>query len=182
MTHILKHLDTDVKVIIDSHTDNNTLGKLRKEYKIEMAKYDIIGNFTKDRGIMVLTRKSCGYQCTNVKMVRDSNTLQFDLKSPSGIMYNVVAIYAPDNKGATYWTELYEYMEKSNPRQILIGDYNVTLDPCLDRCNYKTDNHTQSREVINSWIQREEYIDAYRYLYPTTRGFSWRWDGNKGNP
>ena len=36
--------------------------------------------------------------------------------------------------------------------------------------------------MINSWIQREEYLDAYRYLYPTTRGFSWRWDGNKGNP
>ena len=39
MTHILKHLDTDVKVIVDSHTDEFTLGKLRKDYKIEMAKY-----------------------------------------------------------------------------------------------------------------------------------------------
>ena len=171
MTHILRHLDTDVKVIVDSHTDNNTLGKLRKEYKIEMAKYEIIGNFNKNRGIMVLTRKSCGYHCTNVKMVEDSNTLQFDLKSPSGVMYNVVAIYAPDKEGATYWTKLYENMERPKSKQILIGDYNVTLDPYLDRCNYKIDNHTKSREVINSWIQREEYLDVYRYIYPTISGF-----------
>ena len=88
MTNILRHLDTDVKVIVDSHTDNNILGKLRKDYKLEMAKYEVIGNFTKDREIMVLTRKACGYHCTNVNMVEDSNTLQFDLKSPSGVIYN----------------------------------------------------------------------------------------------
>ena len=44
------------------------------------------------------------------------------------------------------------------------------------------DNHTKGREVINSWLQREDYIDAFRYIYPTTKSFSWRWDGNKGNP
>ena len=122
MTHILKHLDSDVKLIIDSHTDNNTLGNLRKDYKTEMAKYEVIGNLTKHRGILVLIRKSCGYQCTNFKMVRNANTLQFDLKSPGGVVYNVVAIYAPDRIGATYWTELYGSIEKSKPRQILIGD------------------------------------------------------------
>ena len=182
MTHILNHLDTDIKVIIDSHTDKYTLNKLRKEYKIEMAKYSIIGNFSKDRGIMVLTKKSSGYSCSNAKLVDKTNTLQFDLISPDGVLYNIVAIYAPDGSNATYWTELHDKMDKKKFKQILIGDFNVTLDPYLDRTNYKMDNHTKGREVINSWLQREEYIDAYRYIYPTTRGFSWRWDGNKGNP
>ena len=36
MTHILKHLNTDVKVIVYSHTDEHTLGKLMNKYKIEM--------------------------------------------------------------------------------------------------------------------------------------------------
>ena len=52
MTHILKHLDSDVKLIIDSHTDNNTLSDLRKAYKTEMAKYEAIGNFIKHRDIL----------------------------------------------------------------------------------------------------------------------------------
>ena len=103
MTHILKHLDSDVKLIIDSHTDKNTLSELRKAYKNEMAKYEVTGNFVKHRGILVLIRKSCGYRCINFKII-NTNTLQFDLKSPSGFQYNVVAIYAPDRLGATYWT------------------------------------------------------------------------------
>ena len=49
MTHILKHLDTDVMVIVDTHTDKYTLGNLSKGYKIEMAKYNIIGNFSRQR-------------------------------------------------------------------------------------------------------------------------------------
>ena len=60
MTHILKHLDTDVKEIVDSHTDEFTLGKLRKEYKIGMAKYNIIGNFSKNSGIVILTKNLVG--------------------------------------------------------------------------------------------------------------------------
>ena len=112
MTHILSHLDTDVKVIVDTHTDEHTLSNLRKEYKIEMAKYNIIGNFSKDRGIIVLTKKSSGYISSNAKLIDQTNTLQFDLTSPDGVLYNIVAIYAPDGSNATYWTELHDKMDK----------------------------------------------------------------------
>ena len=60
MAHILYHLDTDIKVIVDTHTTEFPLGQLRKDYKIEMAKYNIIGNFSKERGITVLTKKLVG--------------------------------------------------------------------------------------------------------------------------
>ena len=182
MTHILSHLDTDIKVVVDTHADKHTLGQLRKEYKIEMAKYNIIGNFSKDRGIIVLTKKSSGYMSSNAKLIDQTNTLQFDLTSPDGVLYKIVAIYAPDGNNVTYWTRLYNLMDKHKPKQIIIGDFNVTLDPYLDRTNYKTDNHTKDREVINSWLQRDEYIDAFSFMYPTNKSFSWRWDGNKGDP
>ena len=115
MTHILSHLDTDVKVIIDTHTDEHTLNNLRKEYKIEMAKYSIIGNFSKDRGIMVLTKKSSGYSCSNAKLIDQTNTLQFDLTSTDGVVYNIVAIYAPDGNNATYWTTLHRLIDGPKP-------------------------------------------------------------------
>ena len=69
----------------------------------------------------------------------------------------MVLVYAPDGNKATYWTTLHNRLaKKPKPKQILIGDFNVTLDPVLDRSNYITDNHTKGREVINSWLQRDE--------------------------
>ena len=43
MAHILTHLETDVKIMVDTHVDENTLCMLRKEYKFGMAKFNIIG-------------------------------------------------------------------------------------------------------------------------------------------
>ena len=180
MAHILTHLETDVKILVDTHADENTLGMLRKEYKIDMAKYNIIGNYSRERGVMILIKKSCGYTSSNLKLLDSSDTIQFDLNSPDGMVYNVVAIYTPDGeRNAPYWTTLHGLLTRKHSKQILIGDFNTTLDPILDRCNYSTDNHCKGRQVINSWLKGEEYLDAYRYLYPETKGYSWRWDGNR---
>ena len=58
-----------------------------------------------------------------------TNTLMFDLTSPDEVVYNIVAIYAPDGNNATYWTTLHNLMDRPKLKQILIGDFNVTLDP-----------------------------------------------------
>ena len=58
-----------------------------------------------------------------------------------------------------------------NSHGMLIGDYNTTLDPFLDRCNYKHDNHTKSRLVINSWIEASEMLDYFRL----TNGYIQQW-------
>ena len=47
MAHILDHLDSKVKIITDAHTTEYTLNNLRKDYKIEIAKYNIEGHPSK---------------------------------------------------------------------------------------------------------------------------------------
>ena len=34
MAHIMTHLDTDVKILVATHADENTIGLLRNDYKI----------------------------------------------------------------------------------------------------------------------------------------------------
>ena len=46
---------------------------------------------------------------------------------------------------------------------MIIGDLNTTLEPVLDRKNYKTDNHKKSRLVINNLISENEILDFYRF-------------------
>ena len=60
--------------------------------------------------------------------------------------------------------------------QILIGDFNTTLDLDLVRVNYKADGHRRSRKIINSWLDSELYIDTYRHLNPNTREYTWQSD------
>ena len=69
MMHILSNLDSDIKIVIDSHCDDHTLNLLRKDYKLQMSQYDFNGNLTKNRGILVLTKKNCGFTAINLKII-----------------------------------------------------------------------------------------------------------------
>jgi hypothetical protein len=110
------------------------------------------------------------------RLLDHSNTLKFDLVSPDVMIYNIVAIYAPDGNNATYWTTLHRKLnEKPNNYQILIGYYKDTLDPILDASNYQIDSHLRKHQVIQSWLQDEEYLNSFRYVYTEKKVFSWRW-------
>ena len=57
MQHILKNLSSHIQVVIDSNCDDQTLNILRKDYKLEVSQFNIGGSLTKNRGILVLTKK-----------------------------------------------------------------------------------------------------------------------------
>ena len=84
MNHILDHLDSDIKIIIDAHSTENTVNNLRKEFKLKLAKYNITGKYSKDRGILILLNKTSGYEISNLELLDQTNTLIFDLTSSGG--------------------------------------------------------------------------------------------------
>ena len=173
----MKHLKFDIKIIIDAHADETTIKLLNIDYRLEMAQYNIFGNESKSRGVTVLIKKSCGYTTANVNLLDEENTVQFDLISPDMTVYNIVALYAPDGQeGANYWSSLHNKIYTTNPNQLLIGDFNVTLDPYLDKTEYITDSsHVKSRKIINSWIDNEEYFDAYKRIQKLFMEMGWKY-------
>ena len=59
-----------------------------------------------------LQKKSCGFLTSNILLLDETDTLKFDLTSPDGTKYNIVAIYAPVGNNATYWTTLHKKTNK----------------------------------------------------------------------
>merc|ERR1712105_244363 len=59
--------------------------------------------------------------------------------------------------------------------QILVGDYNTTLDYNRDRLNYSktNDNHKKCRELINNWISEEKWVDIYDYKNLGKKSYTW---------
>ena len=47
---------------------------------------------------------------------------------------------------------------------MIIGDFNTTLEPILDRKNYKTNGHKKSRLVINNWISENEMLEPIQHF------------------
>ena len=66
----------------------------------------------------------------------------------------ILVCYAPSaGDEPEYFINCKEILYQSNEDHgMLLGELNTTLDPVLDRKNYKSDNHNKSRMVINNWI------------------------------
>merc|ERR1711895_360012 len=66
--------------------------------------------------------------------------------------------------------------------QMIIGDYNTTLDFSRDRIGYSRtiDTHKNCRALIKKWIEEEKWIDAFDHLHPGKKSYTWESKQRKG--
>ena len=67
MKHSLRNLNSDICIVVNSHCDDHTLNILKKDYKLELAQFNIDGILVKNQGILVLTKKNSGFISKNLK-------------------------------------------------------------------------------------------------------------------
>jgi hypothetical protein len=56
----------------------------KKCQKKLLSKFDIFGNFSKDRGVTIIVKKSIGVSITNVEKIDEKNTELFRLTTSAG--------------------------------------------------------------------------------------------------
>ena len=110
-----------------------------------------------------------------IEVIQEGMLMSFNITSQNEII-KVLTCYAPSSgDDPEFFIKCKEILDNSTEKHgILIGDYNTTLDPHLDRCNYKHDNHVKSRLVINSWIEASEMLDFFRLTNGNIQQWTYR--------
>ena len=88
----IKHLDTDISVIIDSQVNEADESFLYKHHRLIMSEYNITSNYKKPRGITILIKKKTGITLGHVETV-DDNILIFSILTASNETIDIAAIY-----------------------------------------------------------------------------------------
>ena len=90
----------------------------------------------------------------NIQQLDDS-TIIFDLVNSDNKRLIIASVYAPSDADNQYYFETVENCLQdravNSDYQILVGDFNTTLDYNRDRLNYSktNDSHKNCRELIN---------------------------------
>ena len=96
-------------------------------------------------------------------------------------LFRICCIYCPNRNPARdqFLDDLHTRVDPSVPT-ILSGDFNTVFDRSLDRAG--SDPSDSSRESSSSLLNLFDsccVIDIWRYLHPSTPGFTWtRWNGS----
>ena len=61
--------DADLHIIVDSRLDENGVKKWKKSCKSLLSKIQVNGNFSKDRGVTIFSKKSIGVTISMIEKV-----------------------------------------------------------------------------------------------------------------
>lgn len=98
-----------------------------------------------------------------------------------GKSFRICCIYGPNRNPARdqFFDDLHPLIDPSMPT-VLAGDFNTVFDRSLDRLgSVPADSSRESSSTLRSLFDASCVIDVWRYLHPSSSGFTWtRWDGS----
>ena len=85
----------------------------------------------------------------------------------------LVNVYAPNSDDPEFFTETFrQILNAQIPEMLLIGDFNLVLDPNLDRID-KRQYAPKAVRVIKEFMENLELEDIWRIKNPTMKQMSW---------
>ena len=170
------NLKAEIHVLIDTRCTESQLSHFlnTSKFRYILSSYKVFGTYTKSKGIIVLVNKK-KVKVDNIEVIQEGMLLSFNVSAQNEIV-KILTCYAPSSgDDPEFLIKCKEILDNSTINHgILMGDFNTTLDPNLDRRNYKQDNHVKSRLVINSWIEASEMLDFFRLTNGNIQQWSYR--------
>ena len=114
----------------------------------------------------------------NIQQLGNS-TIIFYLVNNDNKTLTIAAMDAPSDADDPFYFETVDNILQervgNSDYQIIVGDYNTTLDYKRDRLNYSTtnDSHKQCRTLINNWFEQERWVDIYEHHHPGKKSYTW---------
>lgn len=160
---ILRHCD------IETHLKNQDHTRLRKNWVGQVFH----SHFNcKSRGTAILISKSVPFILSNV--IPDLHGRYIIV---TGKLYNIPVvlanIYAPNYDAEHFISSFLGTLPNLDTHQLILGgDFNLVLNPVLDRSSDRPQALTKSAKVINTFLDRFKIADPWRFMYPNNRKYS----------
>ena len=134
----------------------------------------ISGKYTNSRGVAILFNNNFEYKIIHKEIDNDGNYVMVDL-DVSSVSLRLINIYAPNIDSPAFFQSIQKLIEESQQDHLIVcGDFNLVLNPELDSFNYVNINNPRSRQCVLEMLQIHNVKDAFRYLHPTMKRYSWR--------
>ena len=91
------------------------------------------------------------------------------------MLLTLINIYGPNSDTPSFFDHVQDILQQNSADySIVLGDFNIVLDPVLDTFNYLQINNPKARMAVKCMIDSEDLIDIYRINFPLTKRYTWR--------
>uniref|UniRef100_A0A8C6UD94 exodeoxyribonuclease III n=1 Tax=Neogobius melanostomus TaxID=47308 RepID=A0A8C6UD94_9GOBI len=164
----LRHLNADIYLIQETHlTKQELLSCPLSQYKIYCAPC----NSKKRCGVATLIKKCIQFSLIAGKRDPEGRYLIVE-GSYVGAPLKLVNIYGPNKDDPKFFQDVFLDLENSE-NIIIAGDFNTVMDPSKDRTT-GLKRRSNSRNVIENYMLRNNLIDCWREDNPEVRQYTFR--------
>ena len=167
----LKTQNADICLLQEVHFKQSEKEKWKQEWDGEMI---CSGNSKNQMGVSILFRNGL-----NVKLIE---TYELEIGRLLAVKCKIedkeivlINIYGPNKDEIDLFQKLENFIkDKSEQLFITGGDFNLVLDPDIDKQGGNPKTHIKCRKKLKEIIETYELSDIYRIRNPLTKRFTWR--------
>ena len=129
---------------------------------------------TNSKGVAILFLNNFQHDVHEVKTGSNGAYIVVDLTIESK-RFTLVNSYAPNRDTPLFFENIKREIENlPNPECMIVGDWNLVLDPALNCLNYKHVNNPRARRQVLSLKSDINLVELWRENNPEDRKFTWR--------
>lgn len=169
--HFLRKKSHNIYCLQDTHFNE----KLEKYVASEWGYQCVFASYQSNaRGVAILFNNNFEFKINKVERDVNGNFIVISLKTMDREII-LVSIYGPNRDNPKFYESLKERINNYDSQNLLlVGDWNLVLDPYLDYDNYSNINNPKAKETVENMIIELNLTDVWRENNPQTKRFTWR--------
>lgn len=133
---------------------------------------------SQSRGVAILFNNNFDFIVHRKKSDDTGNFLALDLTIENSRI-SLITIYEPNEDDPNFYEKITDTFEEFNNRHtIVVGDFNLVINPDRDYTNYLHINNPKAREKVLEMVSTHNLLDVFREINPDKLRYTWR----KPNP
>ena len=124
------------------------------------------------KGVMIMFKPNLQIDVDKVTADQEGRYVMIDCKMDDQ-WFLLVNLYAPNTDKPEFFLEIIQRMSmhKSADR-IMIGDFNLVLEPQKDSFNWKNNNH-KACKILKTYMEEAQMVDIWREKHTDSFQFTW---------
>ena len=128
---------------------------------------------SKARGICLLFNRNTYLNITNISGDYEGRVICCEVSEGSySDSITICAVYAPNSDSPAFFDAISQRLADYSENKVLLGDFNLVLDPTKDR-HKSLANNWRAHAVLNNVMQEYLLCDVWRARNPDAAKFSW---------
>ena len=169
--HYLREKNFSIICLQDTHFTKDIEKIVSNEwgYKVYFNSFN-----SRSRGVAIFFRNNFEFKVHNTFKDNSGNVLILDLEVENQRI-TLVNIYGPNNDEPSFYDKLQNSIHKfGNNNIMIVGDWNLLLNPDIDGTNYKHINNPNARQKVLKLMSDLNLYDVWREENLEKKLFTWK--------